>query len=92
MKVQSKVSLRCQVTGNATSIYWLYKDRRITSNTENIRINGGHLVIESFLNSSTQQPGAEGIYRCVASNDKGTVLSLEARLEAACKYILPDIL
>ena len=70
-------TLRCEVTGDATEIYWSFKGNRLTSNMEGFGIQSDKLVVYRVDSSKV------GVYRChVFFNDgDGTESSTAGTVE-----------
>ena len=51
-------TLRCEVTGDATEIYWSFKGNRLTSSMEGFSIQSDKLVVYRVDSSKI------GVYRC----------------------------
>ena len=75
MAPTATVTLDCSVTGSPTPTITWYKD------TLQLQETSGSLRITNVQNSDV------GRYHCVASNTAGSVRSLTATLQLACKYV-----
>ena len=85
VRLGSPVSLVCRARPASTQIWWLFGGRRIRTDPQRgYRIDNGVLIIESF-----QKRGGlshAGVYRCVANNSYGAVISQQAILDKAGNY------
>ncbi len=86
-KSSSKVVLRCRADPVGTEVRWLYNGSELSTNHRpGFRIEDGELHILSFRQGAKDMLHV-GLYQCIANNSYGAIISKEARLEVAGKYI-----
>lgn len=86
---QDEVTLRCEPRALSTQILWVFNGEFITSSDEDgLEITHGRLHIRSFRHRRIDGRNQAGTYQCIARNSVGAVISREAVVQQACKYIV----